>query len=85
MSKFKIFCQVSGGPTGYRCAYLKKNGRQIVFDTQDAAEIEANKLTAAMNTPYAVATFRYTVEDFLTGDELLKTHTYKGQEALDLN
>jgi hypothetical protein len=85
MSKFKIFCEVSGGTSGYRCGYLKKNGNALVFNTQDEADNAAKDLNTAMNGKYAVATFRYTVKDFLTGDELLATHTYKGQEALDLN
>ena len=64
MIRFKIRCEVSGGVTGYRVGYLQEGiGKTRVFDNQDAAEIEANKLTAKMNTPYASATFRYTVED----------------------
>lgn len=85
MSKFKIYCEVSGGTTGYRCGYLKKNGVAIVFDTQAEADTAAKDLNVAMNGPHAVATFRYTVKDFLSSDELLATHRYTGQSALDLD
>ena len=60
MSKFNIMAEISGGATGYRQALLKEDGKLRVFDSKDAAQIEANRLTAKQNGPYASATFRYT-------------------------
>jgi len=60
---FRILCEVSGGVTGYRCAYLKKDGREIKFKTQAEAEAEAARLNERTNlNPYSTADFRYTIE-----------------------
>ena len=83
--KFRIFCEVYGGVTGYSCAYLKTKGREAVFDSHDEAQRRANELNRSNNGPYATATFKYTVEDYLSGDDLLASHTYTGQMALDLD
>lgn len=88
MSKFRILCEVSGGVTGYRTAYLKENGGKIViFESQEKADIHRDQLAsnAKAKAQYATATYRYTVEPYLTGAELLATHRYTGQEALDLD
>lgn len=60
--KYRIFCEVSGGVTGSRCAFLKHEGREAIFDDKDSAELEAARLTKRANGPYATATFRYTAE-----------------------
>jgi hypothetical protein len=59
--EYRIFCEVSGGITGYNSAYLKANGIECRFNKDDA-EIKANELTATMNRPNAKATFKYTPE-----------------------
>jgi GMP synthase PP-ATPase subunit len=69
MINFRIFCEVHGGTTGYRCAYLKVKdaaGKKVeaVFVDQGHAQEECDKLHKMMNGPRALATFRYTVEDY---------------------
>jgi hypothetical protein len=57
---FKILCQVSGGVTGTREAWLKRDGVEIVFATADEAEAEANRLREHMNANRSGASFHYT-------------------------
>ena len=57
-TKFGVWCQVSGGVTGHRQAWLKSNGVRVEFATQEEAEVEAERLNA-IPRPHAVATFRY--------------------------
>jgi hypothetical protein len=64
MARFRIFCEVSGGVTGYRCAYLKRKGIEEIYDDQLDAENDAAALSLKNNGPNARATFRYTVEDY---------------------
>jgi len=61
--KFRIFCEVSGGVTGYRYSYLKKWGKAMLFSTQEAAQAECDRLKKKMNGPHARATFSYSVEE----------------------
>lgn len=42
--KWRIWCSVSGGVTGYREAWLKDKGELVEFDNVDAAVTEARKL-----------------------------------------
>jgi hypothetical protein len=61
---YRILCEVSGGMTGYRSAYLKKDGQQVEFTTEAEAEAEAARLNKQMNgNPHRTADFRYTVEN----------------------
>lgn len=62
---YRILCEVSGGVTGYRAAYLKDQGVEQVFDALEQAEAVAGNLNATKNSnPYRTADFRYTVEPF---------------------
>jgi len=61
---YRIFCEVSGGITGYNSAYFKVNGVECLF-SKDAAQIRAKKLTAQANRRMSRATFKYTPEAVL--------------------
>lgn len=39
--KWGVWCEVSGGVTGHREAWLKVNGEEVEYDTQDEAETAA--------------------------------------------
>jgi hypothetical protein len=57
-----ILCEVSGGVTGYRSAYLKRDGKIVEFECRDEAEQEARRLNEKTNgNPYRTADFHYTV------------------------
>jgi len=43
--EYGIWCQVSGGVTGHRQAWLKANGKVQTFATLAEAEAEAERLT----------------------------------------
>lgn len=60
--KWKIWCQVSGGVTGYRAMWLKEgDGEEASFTTREEAEREAAKLTERANAnAYRTASFCYT-------------------------
>jgi hypothetical protein len=59
--RFKVRCSVSGGVTGYREAYLKKDGKEVEFSSREEAEAEARKYN---QTPRAsLASFRAWVEE----------------------
>lgn len=62
MNKFRVLCEVSGGVTGYRVAYLKNAGEEIIFPNRETAEAEAARLTTQANGPHKSADFRYTPE-----------------------
>jgi len=63
-SMFGIWCEVSGGVTGYRCAWMKNNGVLGKFATRDEAEKEAHARNEKANgNPYRTADFRYTVRE----------------------
>lgn len=59
----RILCEVSGGITGHRVAYLKQRGVEVKFPTAAQAQTMANQLNEQANShPYRTATYRYTVE-----------------------
>lgn len=61
---FRVWCEVWGGVTGPRQAYLKSNGEISEFSTREEAEKEAARLNEKMNgSPHRIATFRYSVLD----------------------
>jgi hypothetical protein len=62
MTKFQIWCEVSGGVTGHRQAWLKADGKIQQFDTEAEAQAEADRLQQATNgNPHRKANFSYTV------------------------
>ncbi|HMF92654.1 MAG TPA: hypothetical protein VKE96_00090 [Vicinamibacterales bacterium] len=58
---FRVMCRVSGGVTGTREDFLKKNGTIAEFETREAAAAEAARLTTQYNNAHAVACFEYWV------------------------
>ncbi len=61
---YVIHCEVSGGVTGYRQAYLKNDGVLVTFTDEAAAQAHADQLTATANdNKYRTADFRYTAEE----------------------
>ena len=67
MTKYGIFCEVSGGVTGYRCAWLKAgDGKERVFKNMETARAEARRLSEKTNgNPYRKADFRYSVREYI--------------------
>jgi hypothetical protein len=62
--QFGIWCEVWGGVTGHRCAWLKSNGEQQRFTSRDEAEAEAMRLNEQTNgNPHRTASFRYSVRE----------------------
>ena len=55
-----VWCRVSGGVTGTREAWLKRDGEREVFATEAEAAARAAILQAEMNGPHRTADFRYT-------------------------
>jgi hypothetical protein len=66
MSKivYGIWCQVSGGVTGTRQAWLKDDGRVQTWERREVAEAHAAHLMGQMNGPYATANFVYRVVEY---------------------
>ena len=63
LTMYKILCEVSGGITGHRTAYLKKRGAEVSFATEAQAQEQANELAKFANdNRYKTANYRYTVE-----------------------
>lgn len=62
MKKFIVFCQVSGGVTGFRQSPLKHNGQVVYFETRQEAEAHALHLKQNVS-PYAKADFQYTAQE----------------------
>jgi len=60
---YGVRCRVSGGVTGTREAWLKRDGQVAEFATHAEAEAEAQRLTTSMNGPYRTADFRYWAEE----------------------
>lgn len=54
-----IFCQVSGGLTGTRTAWLKDEAGLIWEGTKDEAETKAARLNTEMNSGCGSAHFSY--------------------------
>jgi hypothetical protein len=62
MTKWGIFCEVWGGITGRRSAWLKSNGKLAVFSSREEAEAEAKLCNDKTNgNPHRTASFAYTV------------------------
>ncbi|KKK45185.1 hypothetical protein LCGC14_3165910 [marine sediment metagenome] len=61
---YRILCQVSGGVTDYRSAYLKERGVEVTFNTKAQAQIKADQLTESVNSnPNLIGLhFSYTLE-----------------------
>ncbi|MCX7177959.1 MAG: hypothetical protein NTX56_04045 [Proteobacteria bacterium] len=57
---YGIWCEVSGGVTGYRCAWSKSNNEIEKFETLEAARAEAARRMEKTNgNPYRKADFSY--------------------------
>lgn len=64
MQVLKIWCEVRGGQTGPRSAWLKDDeGREREFADRRKAETEASRLTLLMNGGPGPARYRYTVRE----------------------
>lgn len=63
--RFIVWCEVSGGVTGYNAAALKnKDGSVRYFDTYAEAEAEARRCQEWANLPpRGLACFRYTATE----------------------
>jgi hypothetical protein len=59
MPKFGIWATVTGGVTGSRAAWLKRDDERVEFETRAEAEQEADRLNNEMNNTYSRAYFRY--------------------------
>lgn len=67
---YAIWCRVSGGVTGTREAWMKSNGRLVLFDTLAEAEADAAHHREQMNaSPFRSAYFQYTAMEY--PDQLL--------------
>ena len=66
--RFRVACSVSGGVTGYRQSYLKKNGKERIFKTYRAAEKAVKEFDRYHNDPdrqkYSLASFKAWIEEF---------------------
>jgi hypothetical protein len=59
---YKVMCKVSGGSTGSRWAYLKKeDGSVFVTDNRDEAEKEVEKCRESVRRSGSLASFNYWV------------------------
>jgi hypothetical protein len=57
--RWVVRCWVSGGVTGTRESVLKANGEIKYFETEAAAQVEADRMTRERNHGHASAFFRY--------------------------
>lgn len=55
-----VWCEVWGGVTGAREAWLKNDGKIAAFATREEAETEARHLNDKMASSRSRASFRYT-------------------------
>jgi hypothetical protein len=60
--KYRIWCEVWGGVTGSREAWMTKDNKILEFDDKKEADKEASECNRTMgrNSP---ASFRYTVKE----------------------
>ena len=58
-AKWGVWCEVSGGVTGSRSAWMKREGKVIAFDTREEAEAEAKAARTSVSR-FSQASFRYT-------------------------
>jgi hypothetical protein len=62
--KYGIWCEVWGGATGHRQAWMKNKGRRMEFNSRLAAEAEATMVRKNVaENPHRTANFRYTVKE----------------------
>ena len=65
MSKYGIWCRVSGGVTGTRESWMKANGEVQLFDDYEAANKEAMKIEdQRMGNPHRKADFSYRAKEY---------------------
>jgi hypothetical protein len=57
--RWKIWCEVSGGITGFRAGFLKANGKEVIYTDEEEAKRQAQRLNEQMRL--GKATFKYTV------------------------
>lgn len=58
--RYGVWCEVSGGVTGYRSAWLKGKGGAVWRGTESEANRKASSLERESNgNPYRTAAFRY--------------------------
>lgn len=68
MPKFGVWCEVSGGVTGFRQSWLKANNTVALYNTREAAADEAKKLENGRNgNPYRTANFSYQAREYHGG------------------
>jgi hypothetical protein len=79
---FRILCRVSGGVTGTRTGYLKRNGKVVEFDIRETAQSEADRLNAVKHE-HTTASFSYTVEEEKHGVRLGVVPAAKPKVTLD--
>jgi hypothetical protein len=60
---YSIWCEVSGGRTGSRAAWLKKDGTIQMWTDKATAEWEAAALNGSMNRPNSKVVFTFTVQE----------------------
>jgi hypothetical protein len=60
---YGIWCEVSGGVTGYRAAWMKCDGKRLEFATREEAEKEARTQRTAMMHRNSIANFSYTARE----------------------
>lgn len=60
---YVIWCQVRGGPSGFRQSRLEEDGELVTFANHAEAFAAAERLSLQMNSnPFDKATYRYWVE-----------------------
>ena len=59
---YQIRCRVWGGRTGTRESLLQENGIPVACDTREEAQRIADALNEKMNSRFASANYRYSVE-----------------------
>lgn len=64
LSRWGVWCEVWGGITGSREAWMKRDGKIARFVAREEAEAEAAKWNTKNNGPYRSASFRYTARRF---------------------
>ena len=57
--KWGVWCRVSGGVTGDRSAWMKRDGKVLAFETKEEAEQEARAARQGVGA-FSVARFSYT-------------------------
>lgn len=60
--KYGVWCEVFGGVTGSREAWLKSNGELMKFATFEEAQAEARRCQS-VDRRFSTANFRYTARE----------------------